>query len=399
MLGAPQEDDAAGASFAALHGLYWLVVNLAARRPVLLSVDDLHWSDRASLRFVAYLAHRLEGLPVMLACGLRSGEQSEDPALLAELERQPSLVAVHPAPLGESAVAEMLRGRLGVEPGPLFTAAVHRGTAGNPLLLRQLVAALADDAVPPDDAHAGQVAEIGPRAVSRAVLLRLARLDAAAADAARAVAILGESASYEAIAELTGRAEQQVSDATAALVRADILRGTPPPGFVHPLVLDAVYADLAPAERQLAHGRAADLLLRRGAPAEQIAAQLLHAPPRGSEEAVAAPARRCAGGRPARCERERGGLPAARARRAARRGGAAGRAARPRARRGADEWPVGRRPPRGRVRGPRRPRRRAPPWRTCSPAPCCSRAARPRRSPPRRRPPRPCRSGSPARGG
>ena len=187
VLGAPQEGEEGGASFAVLHGLYWVVVNLAARRPVLLCVDDLQWSDRASLRFVAYLAHRLEGLPVLLACGLRSGERPDDPALLAEIERQPSLVVVRPGPLGEAAVAEVLRGRLGVEPGAGFAAAVHRGTGGNPLLLRQLVAALADDAVPPDDAHAGQVAEIGPRAVSRAVLLRLARLDEAAADAARPV--------------------------------------------------------------------------------------------------------------------------------------------------------------------------------------------------------------------
>ena len=48
--------------FAVLHGLYWLVVNLAARRPLLIAVDDAHWADEPSLRWLAYLAPRLEGL-------------------------------------------------------------------------------------------------------------------------------------------------------------------------------------------------------------------------------------------------------------------------------------------------------------------------------------------------
>ena len=41
-------------SFAALHGLFWVALNLAAERPLVLAVDDLHWCDRPSLRFHAY---------------------------------------------------------------------------------------------------------------------------------------------------------------------------------------------------------------------------------------------------------------------------------------------------------------------------------------------------------
>jgi hypothetical protein len=54
----------AGDPFATVHGLYWLTVNLSGRAPVLLAVDDCHWADEPSLRFLAYLAARLDGLPV-----------------------------------------------------------------------------------------------------------------------------------------------------------------------------------------------------------------------------------------------------------------------------------------------------------------------------------------------
>ena len=42
-----------------LHGLYWLTSNLADRAPLLLAVDDAHWADEPSLRFLAYLARRV----------------------------------------------------------------------------------------------------------------------------------------------------------------------------------------------------------------------------------------------------------------------------------------------------------------------------------------------------
>src|SRR6516164_3160980 len=47
-------------SFAILHGLYWLCANLGRRSPLLLCVDDVHWADQASLRFLYYLGRRLE---------------------------------------------------------------------------------------------------------------------------------------------------------------------------------------------------------------------------------------------------------------------------------------------------------------------------------------------------
>ena len=70
----------ADSSLATLHGLYWLSANLAARRPLLLAIDDLHWCDLPSLRWLAYLLPRMEGLALSVLVGLRPAEAGEDPA-------------------------------------------------------------------------------------------------------------------------------------------------------------------------------------------------------------------------------------------------------------------------------------------------------------------------------
>jgi AAA ATPase domain len=53
----------ADTSFGVLHGLYWLVAGLAAQRPQLLVVDDLHWADGASIRSLEFLTNRLDAVP------------------------------------------------------------------------------------------------------------------------------------------------------------------------------------------------------------------------------------------------------------------------------------------------------------------------------------------------
>jgi DNA-binding CsgD family transcriptional regulator len=279
VLEAPGES--AEGSFAVLHALYWAVLNLADDRPVLLAVDDVQWSDRPSLRFLAYLVRRLEGAPVLVAATLRTTEPGTDPGLIAELAADPLCEPVRPAPLGEGAVTELVTAQLG-EPDPRFATACREATGGNPLLLRHLLAALEQDGVAPSSAGAAAVREIGHRAVSRTVLLRLSRLPGDAVAVARAVAVLGDSSRLPAVAALTGLDEATVARAAGELARADILRAETPLGYVHPLVRDVVYLDVPAGERELQHGRAAEVL----EDTEEVAAQLLHAPRRGDRATV-----------------------------------------------------------------------------------------------------------------
>ena len=273
-------------TFAVLHGLFWLTVNLCSERALLLVVDDLHWCDSASLRFLAYLARRLEDLPVVLVASLRSSEPEADQAILEELTSEPHAQVLIPGPLTVVAATEVVRDRLGEDVETAFAEACHSSTDGNPLLLNELLKALDADRVPPDAAHVHVVTELGPRAASRAVLLRLARLSEDAQRVARAISVLGEGAEIAVAAALAELNATAFAAATRELVRAEILRSESPLGFVHPLVQAAVYSDLAPGERELHHERAATLLVGLSAPKEQIAAHLLVMPARGEDWVV-----------------------------------------------------------------------------------------------------------------
>jgi DNA-binding CsgD family transcriptional regulator len=269
------------ASFAVLHGLYWLTLDLVGDKPLLLTIDDLHWCDRPSLRMLAYVVRRLEGMPLLIVATLRTTEPGTDPALLAEIAQDPMTERIHPGPLSPAVMPALVERRLGTAPDGAFAAACHEATGGNPLLLDELLKGLAAEGIEPRADRVGVVRDLGPRAVSRAVLMRLARLSASDVAVARALAVLGEGAELSELAALAGLDDAAVARATAELARVEILRREPPLGFVHPLVQDAVYNDLPPAQRELEHNRAARLLRDAGASPERVAAHFLRVPPVG----------------------------------------------------------------------------------------------------------------------
>ncbi|HEX2234382.1 MAG TPA: ATP-binding protein, partial [Thermoleophilaceae bacterium] len=122
-LGAGEVSPTAGSDgfFAALHGLYWLVEGLASSRPLALLVDDAHWADEESLRFLAYLAGRLEGLPTLLVLGTRSGRAVSERPVLAGLANAGSAHSLRPSALSRGAVAKAVHDALGSEPAKEFT--------------------------------------------------------------------------------------------------------------------------------------------------------------------------------------------------------------------------------------------------------------------------------------
>jgi DNA-binding NarL/FixJ family response regulator len=273
--------------FTILHGLYWLTANLAERRGLVLAVDDLQWCDPASLQFLAYLVPRLDELAVAVVVCVRTGEQGTHNAAFRAVTADPSAVRVRPAALSEEAVGEVIGRAFGSAPEDAFTAACHRSTAGNPLLVHELVGALSATGVRPTASEVGAVERVGAEAVRGFVLRRLDHLPAPARALARAVAVLGDRSELEPAAALAELERASAVDAAETLVRADLFAGGTLLGFVHPLVGLAVYETVDSSEREQAHARAAALLAEAGAAAERVGLQLMRAPPGSAEDAVA----------------------------------------------------------------------------------------------------------------
>jgi DNA-binding CsgD family transcriptional regulator len=262
--------------FQALHSLYWLVVNLADRAPLLVLVDDCQWADTDSLRFLSYLAQRIEGLPIAMVLAGRPGEPDGLAASLwSQIASRPSAVLLQPRPLSSAAATTLARDRLGEGADETFCRACHEATGGNPLFLSELLRGIEAEGVVPSAAAAVDVQAVGPAAVSRFVLHRLTALGPAATELARVVAVVGDDCAIDLAAGAAGLPPDAARDAADDLIRADIFARGPRLGFVHPVVRAALYEDLLPGERRIRHAAAADFLAAAGAPAERVAGHLL----------------------------------------------------------------------------------------------------------------------------
>ena len=229
----------------------------------MLVVDDVHWADAPSLRFLLFLARRLEGVPVLLVLGVRTGEPGADSPPLAQLATTPLTDVVRPASLSEGAVGRLIGDGLGPA-DPAFVAACR---AGHGRHARSSSASWWTRWPPTASRRSpdprGACSSSGPQTVAHATLMRLARLPGgrAAGDQGRGGPRAPPRAS-DLVARLAGLGDDQALAAVDALVAAHVLRPGHPLDFVHPIVRAAVYAQLPPGERSAAHARAADLLER-----------------------------------------------------------------------------------------------------------------------------------------
>ncbi len=209
-------------SFAVLHGLYWLAANLAAHSPTAIVIDDLHWTDAPTLRWLTYLARRLEGLPLLVVLGLRPPEQSVETELLTELIADPT---------GAGDPADRARRALGRLAGPAtefgsragaaeFVGGVPRGDRRQPALRAGAPRRAPRRGRRADAENARRVREIGPEPVTRAVTLRLSRLPTEARRLAVAVAVLGDGAELATWRRVAGLEDSQLATLAADRARA-----------------------------------------------------------------------------------------------------------------------------------------------------------------------------------
>jgi DNA-binding CsgD family transcriptional regulator len=261
-----------------LHGLFWLTANLAKEGPLLLCIDDAHWADEPSLRWLTYLARRVVDLPVAVMVATRPVRDGETGDLLQALEHSPATSVAALDSLSVQGTGQLAADLLRVTPDHAFVGACHRATTGSPLLLVELLRSLESERLEPTVENVERLFSAGPVSLSRAALARLRGLPTGAVPLTRAVAIL-ERSSLRSAADLAGIELADAECAAHSLMEVGVLAATLPLEFVHPMIRSCVYADISAPQRVSAHLRAARLLAAGGADPERVASHLLHAEP------------------------------------------------------------------------------------------------------------------------
>lgn len=283
-----QSASAGDARHAAAYGLTWLACGLAERSPTVLVIDDVHWADLASLRWLVQLTRQLAEQSLGILCAVRAGEPSLDPVVLGELVAAAPEPPVRPGPLGPEAVGAIVAERLPTA-GAAFARSCHAVSAGNPFLVGALVDQLLAEGVEPTPEVAARLTAFGPEQVTRSVDVQLSRLPDGAVPLARAFAVLGRGAPLRHAAALTGMDGVDAQRLADRLIAIGLLT-VDEHGYAltHPLVRSAVYRGMPPGERALLHGRAAEVLAGERADAEAIGLHLLHSEPAGETATVRA---------------------------------------------------------------------------------------------------------------
>jgi len=268
------------ASFAVVHGLYWLAVNLAAGGRLLIAVDDAHWADDPSLRWLAYVAGRVEGLGIGVLVALRPGAPACDEPPLLRVREEASAV-LRPRLLSLAGVSALLGERAGGGVSEELCAVVKRVSGGNPFYVREAVRAAELEHGGLAGLDPDRVGLDGAEAVRRHVTVRVRGLGREALSVAQAVAVLGDGCELRHVAAVAGVGMEKALSLAAGLVRLEVLQSDNPPRFLHPIVRQAVDASMGSNERDGAHRVAARLLFEDGAPPGRVAAHLLQLRPAG----------------------------------------------------------------------------------------------------------------------
>jgi DNA-binding winged helix-turn-helix (wHTH) protein len=280
----PRPDDPGSdqARFRLFDSVAGFLARSAARRPLLLALDDLHWGDADSLRLFDFVAAAPGAAPILLLGAYRDVEVRRDRPLAQLLGRLAGRAHVERSELrglGDDAVAELVSALAGAPARPEVTAALAERSGGNPFFVHELIRLLLDEGRL--DAGADALSALAlPQGVRDAIGRRLDRLSPACSELLQAAAAAGRSFELRVLEQLCERPRQELLEQLAEAQAAGLV--TPSPtgvgrfAFAHALIHQALYEELSVPRRVALHRRAGEALLalhagRADAPAAELA--------------------------------------------------------------------------------------------------------------------------------
>ncbi|WP_274386578.1 BTAD domain-containing putative transcriptional regulator [Streptosporangium soli] len=230
--------------------------SLAAQRPLMVVLDDLHWADLASLDLLGHLAETARG-PILLTV---AGAAPAQPGVRLPL-----------GGLSTGAIAELATA-MGLTVGADTVTEISAGTQGNPYFARAALRSVAG----------GETVESAlADGITGAVRRSLRRFPAPVRAALETAALIGADLDAELVAEVGGGPIGEVTEALDLALVTEVLVAEPGTGlrFGHDLVRETLYDDLAVRERTRLHHRALHALAARSAPAAVLARHAFAADP------------------------------------------------------------------------------------------------------------------------
>jgi len=241
----------------------------ASRQPVLLLVEDLHWSDEMSLQFLHSLTRSSARHPLLLVLTYRTDEiHSELRQWLAQLDRERLAHEIRLAPLSRSEVGAMLRGifdwKSPMPPATLDD--IYELTEGNPFFLEEILKSLLLSGAlvstnekwerwPPQELPI-------PRSIQAAVQLRFDRVSPAARQVVILAAVAGKRFDFALLQHITGHEEQELLKQMKELIGAQLVveESEEQFAFRHSLTRQAISAKLLARERKTLHRTIAETM-------------------------------------------------------------------------------------------------------------------------------------------
>src|SRR6266536_1711889 len=238
----------------------------AARRPLLLILDDLHWADAPSLALLRFVSRELEHASLLVVGIYRHAEVDEGQALvaaLADLTRGQRRRLVLGG-LDQRDVASFVGLVAGVEPPPELAAAVYRQTDGNPFFVTEIVRLLTSRGRLGQAEATSPLADGLPEGVKAVVAERLGRLSDSCRRVLEVAAVVGRDFELRVLQPACGldadRLLELLEEAEAARVVGVVAGGLGRWRFAHALVREVLCEGLPAARRVRLHGRVGEAL-------------------------------------------------------------------------------------------------------------------------------------------
>ena len=270
---------AADAQFRLFEAVSRCLSSLAADRPVLVVLDDLHWADEPSLRLLGFLARALTSQAVLLLGAYRDNEASPELLKLAGAAQQLALAGLAQAEV-ETMARELAEAMAGPRPSSQVISQLWQRSGGNPFFVRELTRLLGAQGSWQEQTQI-------PASIAETLRRRLARLSTECVRLLEWAAVAGRDID---LSLLTQGAAAASEAATMSLLdearQAGVIAGTSPPRFTHDLYREIILDGLAAAARaaiNLSVGRA---LQARPGPAARVAAHLLAAGAQAQQDAL-----------------------------------------------------------------------------------------------------------------